>query len=173
MKIHIQELEKSPVYIDTFRPAHLLKDKNLLFEIQNGIYLSMNLRKDKKNILAKGRMTGVVILECSRCLEHYPHSIEMDIEVRFLPRKNLTGKGLFDLADPDLNVSYYDHDIIDIDDHIRENLLLSIPIKPLCKKSCQGLCQWCGKNLNDEKCNHRKEADIDPRLELLKKMLEE
>ncbi|RME76140.1 MAG: DUF177 domain-containing protein [Planctomycetota bacterium] len=173
MKIHIQELKKSPVYIDTFRPAHIIHHPDLPFTLQEDVYLAMVIRKDKENILAKGNMQATMILECSRCLENYSLPVQMDIEIRFLSRKNLVGKALMDLADSDLNVAYYDNETIDIDDHIRENLILATPLKPLCVQECKGLCHHCGANLNISECQCPKEKALDPRMALLKKMLEE
>jgi uncharacterized protein len=53
---------------------------------------------------------------------------------------------------------------------IREEMLLSIPISPVCMSDCKGLCPICGENLNETTCNHEDEV-IDPRLAVLKSLL--
>ena len=57
---------------------------------------------------------------------------------------------------------------------LRDTILLSIPLKPLCREECKGLCPVCGKNLNEGECEHvkKKEEEIDPRWEKLKALLE-
>lgn len=57
-----------------------------------------------------------------------------------------------------------------LDELIREDILLSLPTKILCREDCKGLCLYCGANLNEEKCDCKK--PIDPRLEALKQFLE-
>lgn len=57
-----------------------------------------------------------------------------------------------------------------IDELIREDILLSLPTKILCRDDCEGLCPYCGTDLNKSKCNCQK--PIDPRLEALKRFLD-
>ena len=57
-----------------------------------------------------------------------------------------------ELTPNDLEYSCYDEDIIFLDRLIEEHILLSIPMKPLCKEGCLGLCQQCGLNLNSKVC---------------------
>jgi len=53
---------------------------------------------------------------------------------------------------------------------VREYMLLEVPLNPLCKPDCKGLCPICGGNLNEEVCNHDAEV-LDPRLAALKMLL--
>jgi uncharacterized protein len=62
--------------------------------------------------------------------------------------------------------------IIDLAPVLREYFLLEIPISPLCRPDCKGLCPICGNNLNESTCNHDDESG-DPRFSSLKKLLEE
>lgn len=59
----------------------------------------------------------------------------------------------------------------DLDPLVREDIFLTLPQKILCKENCKGLCQYCGKNLNEGPCNCKK--PIDPRLEVLKQLLDD
>jgi len=58
---------------------------------------------------------------------------------------------------------------IDLAPLIREEMLLAMPISPICRSDCQGLCPVCGENLNRVHCNHEPEV-IDPRMEVLQQL---
>ena len=73
-----------------------------------------------------------------------------------------------ELSADDLDFAYYEEDTIDLDVLVFEQVLLQIPIKPLCKDDCKGLCPHCGINLNVASCGCKSE-DFDERLAVLKK----
>jgi uncharacterized protein len=70
----------------------------------------------------------------------------------------------------DLGVAFYDGDAIDLGQLVREQFYLSLPMKPLCRQDCAGLCPECGTNLNVSRCEceHRW---IDPRMAALEQLL--
>jgi len=72
-------------------------------------------------------------LSCSRCLSEFKLGLKKDFKLNYQADKT--------------------NPIIDLDQDIREEIILDYPIKPLCKTECKGLCPKCGKNLNEEKCN--------------------
>jgi uncharacterized protein len=55
-----------------------------------------------------------------------------------------------------------EHHLLDLSEAIRQNALLAVPMKPLCREDCSGLCQQCGKDLNKGQCDCNK-SEIDPR----------
>lgn len=59
---------------------------------------------------------------------------------------------------------------LDVDELVREDILLFLPTKFLCKDDCKGICSICGKNLNEDSCSCKK--PIDPRLEVLQQLLD-
>ena len=64
-----------------------------------------------------------------------------------------------------------ENESIELDDLLREDILLELPTKFLCKPDCKGLCPQCGKNLNEGKCGCSA-RQVDPRLEILKKLID-
>ena len=115
--------------------------------------------------------TGATTLEldCSRCLESFRVPIDATFDVLFLPSVANTGDGQDDreVGDEDLGVSFYKDDTIDLGEVIREQFFLALPMKPLCREDCQGLCPVCGQNRNREACECQAEW-VDPRLEALR-----
>jgi uncharacterized protein len=75
------------------------------------------------------------------------------------------------VQDADVGVSFYKDDTIDLGEVMREQFFLALPMKPLCRPDCRGLCPVCGKNRNIEQCECREEW-TDPRLAPLKKLLD-
>ncbi len=102
---------------------------------------------------------------CARCLE--------DISGKFILQFNRTVANSGTLQDED-NDAYVvmKNGKLDIDRELVEELLLEFPTKFLCEEECAGLCPKCGKNLNFGPCDCPKKKEIDPRLAILQKLLE-
>lgn len=102
---------------------------------------------------------------CARCLE--------DISGTFILKFNRTvaTKGTLQNEDNDEYV-VVKNGLLDIDRELVEDLLLEFPVKLLCKEECEGLCPKCGKNLNFGSCDCPKKKEIDPRLAIFQKLLE-
>ena len=89
--------------------------------------------------------------------------IDAPFDVLFLPAEAMGGDGEQEVKDDDLNVSFYKDDVIDLGDVMREQFYLALPMKPLCREDCHGLCVVCGTNLNRETCSCKRVWE-DPRL---------
>lgn len=119
------------------------------------------LTRTSQGIWVDGTLTGATTAECARCLELFtlPLNIRLQ-ELFYYPASNapsltdyvITDDGTLNLTNP-----------------IREQLVLDVPIRPLCKPDCKGLCSQCGENLNLGECNCDQET-IDPRLEGLRQL---
>jgi len=126
----------------------------------------------ESTVHVKGHLTVAVGLECSRCLEPIPFTLEHPLDLFFLPHRDGAGDDEEDeveLTERDLVVAYYRGDRLDLGEVVREQLFLSVPMKRLCKDACQGLCPSCGANRNAVRCDCV--VDTDPRLAPLKKLL--
>jgi uncharacterized protein len=78
-----------------------------------------------------------------------------------------------ELSDRDVVVGYYEGDRLDLGEVVREQVLLGLPLKPLCREDCHGLCPRCGKNRNAGACGCKPEEEAgDPRLEPLRKLFD-
>ena len=108
-------------------------------------------------IYLEGRLSGLLTLMCSRCLDHFQYHLDIEISEKFSAVPN----------DEDDLVIFIDSDIINLNELIENNILMSLPIKKLCNGDCKGLCQSCGSNLNKKTCNCGNDT-VDPRLAALK-----
>ncbi|MCK5427573.1 MAG: DUF177 domain-containing protein, partial [Thermodesulfovibrionia bacterium] len=97
--------------------------------------------------------------------------LKVDFRVEYLPQKEAIQHREHELTGNDLNVGFYEDDEIDMKGLLREQILLAVPMKPLCKTECSGICPQCGKNLNTASCKCITKK-IDPRLAKLETLKE-
>lgn len=130
------------------------------------------LRVDKRGqeVFIKGVVNGQVELQCSRCLKEYKMPIRTVIEITYHPIEELNKEELVELKRDEMEVDFYREGVIDTEDIVKDQILLNIPMKPLCSESCKGLCPICGTDLNEFECGC-KVNEIDPRLAVLQSLL--
>ncbi|MFW6036022.1 MAG: YceD family protein [Halothermotrichaceae bacterium] len=116
--------------------------------------IKLDIYNTQDSFVLTGNLTGSLIMVCSRCLEKFNYDLDIKIDEELLKE---------DLADVDS---------IDLTDLFLENILINMPIKPLCDEDCKGLCPQCGQNLNKGECDCEVEF-VDPRLAKLKELLDE
>lgn len=141
----------------------LIEDLHLAGRLDHAAGASFHLR---------GSMVAAVELACVRCLEPFRLNVDEALDLLFLPPSANVGPSdeERELKEEDLAVSFYQDDEIDLSLLIREQLYLALPMKPICRVDCAGLCPLCGANLNLTPCNCVRET-VDPRLASLKTLL--
>jgi len=102
-------------------------------------------------------------LLCDRCTEPYDENIDESVRIVITTDSDLGNR------EQDIYPINTSSTEIDVTESIKETLLVSLPVKRLCKTDCKGLCPVCGINLNFETCSCKTEK-IDPRWEALKKL---
>ena len=106
--------------------------------------------------------------QCARCLSPVTGQFTLDLEKTVAPR-NLLG----DLDEDKLDeFAIIEDGFLDMDEQLREQLEMEFPMRFLCREDCKGLCPKCGKNLNEGECSCD-HTEIDPRMEPLRKLLEQ
>lgn len=130
------------------------------------IDVTCRITKTSSTIFIRGNLSVLLGICCSRCLEDASFSAFGDFAYTLVPEISETREDL-ELAAQELEISYYNGDFIDLAPIIYEQIILQIPIKPLCSENCKGLCPHCGINLNLASCNCHSEI-VDDRLAVLK-----
>lgn len=134
---------------------------------------NVDLIRTNDGVLVRANLRTNVELTCSRCLVEFGYPVRFQIDEEYHPTIDIvTGARLPQPEDVDRATLIDDHHILDLTEMVRQNLTLEIPMVPVCRNNCQGLCPICGKNRNDEQCNHEAET-LDPRLAILKNLLDE
>jgi uncharacterized protein len=137
------------------------------FRVVTPVDFAADVRKDQEKVRLVGRMHTSLELDCSRCLDPYQIPVDARIDLMFLPGSANTGLTEAKIEDEDIGVSFYRDDVIDLTEVIREQCHLALPMKPLCRDDCRGLCPVCGINRNRETCDCQP-TWVDPRLEPLR-----
>jgi uncharacterized protein len=150
----------------TFRPEEVAQPGDA-YRIVAPVRLDMEVHKDKDRFRLSGTTSTELELPCSRCLEPFRLPVEAPFDQRFLPASALDAEGEREVQDEDVDISYYRDDQIDLNELLREQFYLALPMKPLCRDDCRGLCAQCGTNLNAGTCACVTDWE-DPRLAPLK-----
>jgi uncharacterized protein len=150
----------------TFQPAEVAQDGDS-YQIATPVELGLDVHKDKDVFRLGGRVQTTLELSCSRCLEAFVLPVESSFDLRYLPASALSDEDEREIADEDLETSYYRDDRIDLNELLREQFYLALPMKPLCREDCRGLCPVCGVNWNVSACDCSTEWS-DPRLDALR-----
>ena len=120
----------------------------------------VRITRTAQGLLVQVKMAARMLTECARCLEDFNQPLQIGFtELYAFTSNSLTESGLL----------VPESGKIDLAPLIREEMLLAMPISPICRSDCQGLCPVCGENLNRVHCNHEPEV-IDPRMEVLQQL---
>jgi DUF177 domain-containing protein len=137
------------------------------YRIAEPVALAFDIFKDKEQFRLVGDVKTILELRCSRCLEAFRWPVDSHFDLRYQPHAQNTGEGEQEIEEDDLTTAFYQNDEIDLAQLMEEQFYLSLPMKPLCADDCRGLCPQCGKNLNRESCDCKRDWD-DPRFAALR-----
>ena len=143
------------------------EDPGLEFSLA-AIHGTANLSKHDRDILVRGRLAGELGLTCGRCLEPFTAPVETDFDLLLVPVPTGAGPEAEELSAQELDVDFYADETVDLEAIIREQIILMVPLKPLCREDCQGLCPSCGANLSRESCSCQAAKSDSPFAQLAK-----
>jgi len=170
LNVHdIDEVAKELVYEESTDPlTGLLVHGNVCdFEFPAAAEVRVDYYRAGRELFFTGHIAGSVVGHCARCLEPYTFDLDKDFFLVLVPRTELPQD--MDLRDEDLDLSFYQGDEIDLTPLVREQIILALPSRPLCREDCRGLCPQCGANRNVQPCTCV-EAGGDPRLAVLRNL---
>ena len=134
--------------------------------VPDRIDVACTVKRMKENVFIEGTAATTVEALCGRCLEMTRQPVNASFKYTFTPPP-AQAKEEWELTAEDLDFAYYEEDTINLDALIFEQVMLHMPIKPLCTESCKGLCPHCGIDLNAASCLCQAET-FDERLAALK-----
>jgi len=130
--------------------------------------VSLTVEKDGEAVLVSGQFTARVPQLCGRCLEPYAVTVEPGVDTRFVPSPQRRAEEV-ELGADDLETDVYDNGVVDLSALLETETTLLLPMKPLCREECRGLCPICGGNRNVTTCQCAVSVD-DPRWAPLKSL---
>jgi uncharacterized protein len=120
-----------------------------------------------KDLRLRGKVLVGLELPCARCLEPVKQDVQREFELLYRPLGVDAGREEVSVTDAEAEIGYYQGEGILLEDALREQVLLALPLKVTCRADCRGLCPQCGKNLNQEQCSCSAPV-ADPRWAVLK-----
>lgn len=165
MIFNVAQLLKAPIgttrqydVADRLPPS----EENAITEPVSG---HVKLVRTLRGVLVEADLATAARLECGRCLEETTTSLSLHIEEEFIPTIDVNTGFVVppQSGDDESDFRIDDHHQLDISEAVRQYGLLEIPLQPLCRENCAGLCPTCGANLNDGVCGCQIEL-ADPRL---------
>ncbi|MBI4686926.1 MAG: DUF177 domain-containing protein [Nitrospirae bacterium] len=164
MQIIVSEIPDNGLEYELDIPVALLNEA-----VRNTVHVYIEIQKFGDKVLVKGNAKTKLQVACSRCLKESPYPLDISFDIEYIPLAEFSDIDEHELRKTELDISFYKDDEISIEELIKEQLLLAVPMKPLCSPDCKGICPECGKDLNDGACECKTEK-IDPRLAVLKKL---
>ncbi|NIM05430.1 MAG: hypothetical protein GTO55_04850 [Armatimonadetes bacterium] len=116
------------------------------------VEVALEAHNSGRALLVRGTFAGKALISCARCLEEVPINVKGKIEEQFsLPGVSEPDLDLIDQSEP--GESAFADEMLNVSELIRQQLLISLPLRVLCRPSCKGLCATCGQDLNLKKCD--------------------
>ena len=165
MKILITDIPEEGLDLD-FTETFVAEEVALVSPVK----AHLELTKTFSEIIITGSVKAEMELECSRCLKKYRRFMDEPVHVVYHPLAEI-GADRHELKDDEMDMGFYQGDELDLQELIREQILLNVQMKPLCDENCRGICSQCGTDLNINTCDCDTKK-LDSRLEVLKKLLE-
>lgn len=170
MRISLDEIEEGYSHIDLSCEASEIVESLEGGYLVSPVEASLDLNRSGNQILVTGNVVVKAVLECARCLENFEVLLSSPVDILCLTGGLEATSEQIETWDSIIEVPTR-LGYIDLTGEMRSMLLVLIPIKPLCRPDCKGLCPTCGANLNKTSCSCSRER-YDPRWDVLKRLKE-
>lgn len=138
-----------------------IETKATKIEFVEPVTFDIKVENTGTGVRVKGHIKSALNLVCSRCLNEFSFPVDWEVDEVFSTERL-----------PDEEIYMMRDSRIDLGPPTEEAFVLAIPMKPLCREACQGICPICGQPINETHRPHE-EVKIDKRLEILKGLLKE
>ncbi len=161
MFIRVRDLEAEALQFDQeFPPGHIdlgaeLKQTAPLHAEGRAELIeerSPGIKATIKDIRLTGSFRGEVEVQCARCLEPVGRAVAAGYDLLYRPLGAVPRDDEVSISEAETEIGFYKGDGLMLEDVLREQILLAVPVKAVCRDDCRGLCPHCGRNLNQGKC---------------------
>src|SRR5581483_7340113 len=145
LKVELRSLEQEDLILEHREWAHSLGIDLTPDLSREPLEVYCELTKVGDLISAKGWVKGRMLLICGRCLKEFETPYKSFYEVHYQPQPKEVPEDPEGILTGAVEVVYFEGDVLDIGDQIRQTILLSVPMRALCRDDCRGLCGGCGQ----------------------------
>ncbi|SMO41256.1 uncharacterized protein SAMN06269117_10385 [Balnearium lithotrophicum] len=136
-KVNLSEITaKEPLKVKTTIQPSIMNLPKEEVSSSSPFELEVEITKKAVGYQFKGKISGEVELTCSRCLKKYKQRIENEFDYKMLPTSEIGGG---EIKGSDLDVKFSDESVVDLAEVTEEQILLNLPVKPLCSEECEGV----------------------------------
>jgi uncharacterized protein len=167
MRIELEKLEGSRgTFCHVYQVSELAFDEPDL-RMTGSAEVQGRVRRENDEAELSGELHAKVSAPCARCLKLVELPIDVKFAERFVPAVGWRNEEGHELREDELNLAVFDGEAIELDEVVREEILLAVPAQVLCREDCKGLCPVCGIDRNESDCNCEA-TPVDSRWEKLK-----
>jgi uncharacterized protein len=168
MRIELDKLDETGGrFAHAYEPEELVLDDEHV-RLTEAPEVSGRAALTGRQVRLRGSITARAEIDCDRCLKAVDIPVETRFDVTYVPAADYRAETeAAELQEEDLSLSVFDGAAIDVDELVREQLLLALPTRALCREECHGLCPVCGADRNKEACACEAK-EVDPRWSALK-----
>jgi uncharacterized protein len=124
--------------------------------------ISARVIRTGSQVFLNGRLTVLAQVDCDRCLKSIDVPVDTEFNLQYVTAADYAAMHAAALEESDLALSVFDGEAIDVDEIVREQVLLAVPTRSLCREGCKGFCPACGTDRNLKECGCQT-GDSDPR----------
>ena len=169
MRIELENLEGGKgEFAHVYQPGDL-NPVDERIRLSKPATVSGKVRLAGNEVFVNGHVETQAQVECDRCLQPVEMPVNADFALEYITGSEYESSGAAELTEAELSVSVFDGEAIDVDEIVKEQIVLAVPTRMLCREDCEGICPECGTDRNTGDCNCTTE-DIDPRWAALKNL---
>jgi uncharacterized protein len=125
------------------------------------------VRLSGNEVFVSGHVDSRAQVECDRCLQPVEAPVSADFTLDYITGSEYESSEVAELTEAEMSVAVFDGEGLDVDEIVKEQILLAVPTRMLCREDCKGICPECGIDRNTGECSCVAD-DIDPRWAALK-----
>ena len=169
MRIELDKLEEQGGKFAQVYEANELPLEDTEVRLAEQAEVRGRIRRAGKEVELQGKLHTKIEAACDRCLRPVELLIDTEFNERFVRVVSWAAEEQHELQAEDLNIAVFDGEGIELDELVREELLLALPVNVLCREDCQGLCPVCGIDRNLSNCQCESDT-VDSRWQKLKEL---
>jgi len=167
MRIQLENLEGSKGdFAHVYQPEELNPVDERVSLIAPGV-VNGKVQRSGNQVFVNGHVETRAQVECDRCLKPVEIPVDADFTLEYVSGSDYESSEVVELTEAEMSVSVFDGKAIDVDEIAKEQILLAVPTRMLCREDCKGICPECGTDRNAGECKCVTN-DIDPRWAALK-----
>jgi len=168
MLIELSKLEDRGK-IDYVYPQSELDLEDERVSLADDVTANVSVRRKAAQIEVEGTVQTIARVECDRCIKPVNLPVNSEFSLEYLSKGAYEASQVAELTEQEMDVSVFEGDTIDLDEIVREQILLFVPARTLCIENCKGICSSCGADLNAGECGCVT-TEVDPRWAALKNL---